>query len=275
MNVYSPREYWTEISEKFRSADPAGFAPVLHPDAPAWFNRTIDSLQFRAMKRALALASVQPGSRFLDVGCGTGRWVRRYAQLGFRPIGVDATAGMLRTARQNGTTQPLTVGWANGLPFADASFDAVSDVTVIQHIHYSLQPAALEEMLRVLKPEGRLILIEVIRGRDAHIFPRSPAELIRDVCSTGATLVDWFGLEYFFLDRVFVRIAQAMGGRNFKRSSARDPQLQVGSAEISRLRKAFWAFRGLTVPISAWIDPLSDKFCAGRLATHGVFVFRK
>jgi len=144
MNVYSPREYWTGISERFRSADPDGFAPVLHPDAPAWFNRTIDSLQSRAMKRALTLAKVQTGSRFLDVGCGTGRWVRRYAQLGFRPIGIDATAGMLQTAREHGTTPPLTVGWASALPFADAYFDAVSDVTVIQHIHYSLHATCLK-----------------------------------------------------------------------------------------------------------------------------------
>src|ERR1700722_26347 len=275
MNVYSPREYWTGISERFRSADPDGFAPVLHPDAPAWFNRTIDSLQSRAMKRALILAKVQPGSRFLDVGCGTGRWVRRYAQLGFRPIGIDATAGMLQTAREHGTTPPLTVGWASALPFADAYFDAVSDVTVIQHIHYSLQSTVLSEMLRVLKPGGRLILMEVIRGRDGHIFSRSPTELIRNVCSTGATLIDWFGLEYFFLDRAFVRIAQTVGGRNLRKSSAHDPQISVGTAEPSGFRKAFWRLRHLTVPISVWIDPLAGRLCAGRLATHGVFVFHK
>ena len=41
---------------------------------------------------------VRPVS-IVDVGCGTGRWLRRYRDVGFSPIGVDATIGMLRIAR--------------------------------------------------------------------------------------------------------------------------------------------------------------------------------
>jgi SAM-dependent methyltransferase len=62
--------------------DDPGFGPILHPLAPAWFNQLIDNLQIRALRRALTLAEVPPGARFLDVGCGTGRWVRRYGELG-------------------------------------------------------------------------------------------------------------------------------------------------------------------------------------------------
>ena len=91
-----------------------------------------------------ALAAIKPGARLLDVGCGTGRWVRRYGELGFCAMGVDATIGMLDIARGRGTKAPLATGLAQSLPFADASFDCLSDITVVQHIPYELQLKALE-----------------------------------------------------------------------------------------------------------------------------------
>ena len=60
---------------------------------------------------------ITPGCRVLDIGCGTGRWVRRYAQLGFCAAGVDAAPDMLTTARERGTTSPLIAGEASQLPF--------------------------------------------------------------------------------------------------------------------------------------------------------------
>src|SRR5205807_1734315 len=93
--MYSPKDYWTELAQSFDSADVSGLAPILHPGAPGWFNQVIDNVQLRAVRRALSTASIPPGARFLDVGCGTGRWMRRYRDLGFSPVGVDATIGML------------------------------------------------------------------------------------------------------------------------------------------------------------------------------------
>lgn len=121
--MYSPKDYWSNLAEGFQSMDRSGFAPILHPQAPPWFNRVIDSVQFRALRRALAIAAISPGARFLDVGCGTGRWVRRYTELGFSPVGVDATFGMLRIARSHQTSVPLLVGMAQSLPFSDSVFD--------------------------------------------------------------------------------------------------------------------------------------------------------
>jgi|SRR6266480_3098665 len=137
--MYSPKDYWTSLAEGFESVDVSGFAPVLHPPAPPWFNQVVDDLQFCAIQRALAIAAISPGARFLDVGCGTGRWVRRYTELGFSPVGVDATFGMLRIARTRRTNVPLAVGLAQSLPFSNSVFDCLSDITVVQHIPYDLQ----------------------------------------------------------------------------------------------------------------------------------------
>lgn len=275
MNAYSPKKYWGELAENYVSADAEGLAPVLHPGAPAWFNRLIDKQQLQAVRRALALAKIPAAARSLDVGCGTGRWVRRYGQLGFRATGLDVTRGMLKSARQCGTAGLLVAGEAYRLPFADGAFDFVSDVTVVQHIPAELQPAAIGEMMRVLKPEGHLLLLELIRGRGAHIFPRSPENWIEQATSHGATLLGWFGQEFLLPDRLFVRMAQSVSGRNGNRVSTGAPAADSESDAGSASRRAYWRFRRITASVSAWTDPFAEKICPARFATHGMFVFRK
>ncbi|HXR09802.1 MAG TPA: class I SAM-dependent methyltransferase, partial [Candidatus Acidoferrales bacterium] len=204
-----------------------------------------------------------------------GRWLRRYREFGFQATGVDATPGMLGRAIECGTTAPLIAGEACYLPFADAKFDCVSDITVVQHIPRSLQPLALREMVRVLKPGGRLILMELIRGEDAHVFPRSPRDWIQQVASCGAKPIEWFGQEYFLLDRFFVRVAQKLAGSNAGHANADAQPLHPRSQHSSYARRIFWAIRHVTAPLSAWTDPLAEKICPAHVATHGVFVFGK
>jgi SAM-dependent methyltransferase len=275
MSAYSSKKYWGELAENYVSRDAGGLAPVLHPGAPVWFNQLIDKQQFHALRRALAIAKVPADARALDVGCGTGRWVRRYGQLGFRSTGLDVTPGMLKSARQCGTAAALVAGEAYRLPFADGAFDFVSDVTVVQHIPPDLQPTAIGEMMRVLRPEGHLLLLELIRGRGAHIFPRSPENWIEQATSRGAKLLGWFGQEFLLVDRLFVRLAQSVSGRNG--GSVNADATAAGSQPHSRsaIRGAYWGFRHITASISGWSDPLIEKTCPAKFATHGVFVFRK
>jgi ubiquinone/menaquinone biosynthesis C-methylase UbiE len=274
--MYSPKDYWATLAEGYDLVDESGFAPVLHPHAPAWFNQIIDNVQFHALRRALTIATIPPGARFLDVGCGTGRWIRRYKELGFSPVGVDATIGMLRIARARKTDTPLTVGLAYCLPFSNAVFDCISDVTVVQHIPHELQQAALEEMVRVLKPGGRMILLELVRGRDSHIFPRQPQDWIREVESCGTTLIKCFGQEYFFPDRLFVHIVQSIFSRSENAVDQTQSTLYGSSSDnVSLVRRAYWQFRRITVSISVWIEKVVTQIFPPSMATHAVFVFRK
>jgi SAM-dependent methyltransferase len=280
--MYSPKEYWSSLASGGNSVDASGLAPILHPLAPAWFNQVIDNLQFSALRRALALAAVVPGARFLDVGCGTGRWVRRYGELGFSPVGVDATIGMLQIARAHDTRAPLTTGLAQSLPFCDAAFDCLSDITVVQHIPYEFQSRALQEMVRVIKPGGRMILMEVICGKDTHIgkdshvFPREPRDWISEVERCGASLIGWFGQEFLLADRLYVHLAQTLSGRkgNFVKqvkSASYDPS----SRKSSLRHRVYWQLRHITVRPSIWCEPAVARICPASLATHGMFVFRK
>jgi SAM-dependent methyltransferase len=267
---YAPRNYWTEVANAYSQDEGDGLAPVLHPGAPDWYNRIIDVLQHRALLRALDIAKLQAGSQVLDIGCGTGRWLRRYNDLGYQPTGIDLTAGMLSLARKNRTRSPLVGGESFRLPFKDSSFDAVSDITVIQHQEPTSQAQSIAEMLRVLKPGGRLILIELIRGKGNHIFPLSPRNWITAVTSSGASLVDWFGQEFMLVDRVFVNLARLLVRKTDHKITS--PQ-SLSPASISR--NIFWNVRHFTAPISARIDPIMSKISPGKFATHGVFIFVK
>jgi SAM-dependent methyltransferase len=265
---YSPREYWSEIADTYGQPDGEGLAPVLHPNVPDWYNRAIDALQFRAVLRGLEVAKLVAGMTILDVGCGTGRWLRRFENLGFRPAGLDMTVGMLSLARKNLTRSPLVGGESFRLPFNDATFDAVSDITVVQHQPHSCQPQAIAEMLRVIKPGGKLILMELIRGKGDHIFPRSPQAWINGVTSFGASLIGWFGEEFMLLDRAFVNFSHLFVSKNLVKTN--QPRGRVHLAH-----ELYWNARRVVTPLSAQLDPILGRVCPQKFATHGVFIFGK
>jgi demethylmenaquinone methyltransferase/2-methoxy-6-polyprenyl-1,4-benzoquinol methylase len=116
---------------------------------------------------ALRRAGLRPGMRLLDVATGTGLVargaVRTLGEPG-RVIGVDPSRGMLREARK-ALAGPLVQGRAEALPFRDDLFDMLSMGFALRHV--TDLEAAFREYRRVLKPGGRLVLLEVSR-------PRSP-----------------------------------------------------------------------------------------------------
>jgi ubiquinone/menaquinone biosynthesis C-methylase UbiE len=97
------------------------------------------------------------GRRVLDIGCGTGRLVRRLAEHhGARVWGVDPTPEMLETARQRMPDGVgLKLGRAEELPFKDSWFDRATMWLVA---HLVERPAAFAEARRVLVDDGRFVV---------------------------------------------------------------------------------------------------------------------
>jgi demethylmenaquinone methyltransferase / 2-methoxy-6-polyprenyl-1,4-benzoquinol methylase len=109
-----------------------------------WRRRTVKSLQ------------LSPGAKVLDLACGTGDLCRMLAKKGYRPVGVDRSAGMLAAQR---TTAPLIRGDALVLPFRSNSVDGVVCGFALRNFS-SLKPF-LKECARVIRPGGRVALLEV------------------------------------------------------------------------------------------------------------------
>ena len=101
------------------------------------------------------------GLRVLDVGCGQGIDVYRYALAGAQATGIDLTPRHVELARAHvaamGLEAEIVAGDAESLPFDDASFDRVSSNGVLHHTPDL--PAALREIRRVLVPGGEARVI--------------------------------------------------------------------------------------------------------------------
>ena len=99
------------------------------------------------------------GARFLDVACGTGDMMVELMKHGCTVTGIDLSEEMLAIARQKAPSATLLVVDAESLPFADGEFDAVTCAFGVRNfVHLE---AGLREMLRVLKPGGKLVILEL------------------------------------------------------------------------------------------------------------------
>jgi demethylmenaquinone methyltransferase/2-methoxy-6-polyprenyl-1,4-benzoquinol methylase len=115
--------------------------------------------QTRLWRRAVARAvDAQPGSRVLDLAAGTGSSSLPFAASGAFVVPCDFSLGMLRVGKAGHSDLAFVGGDALRLPFADASFDAVTISFGLRNV--SDTTAALAEMARVTRPGGRLVVCE-------------------------------------------------------------------------------------------------------------------
>ena len=126
----------------------------------------------RLRGRTLDVAGVAPGESMLDVGCGTGTLAlaeRRRLGTAGAVHGVDASPEMVARARSKSARLGLPVVFqvaaAQSLPFADATFDAVFCTLAMHHLPEDARARALAEMRRVLKPQGRVLVVEFRRAQ--------------------------------------------------------------------------------------------------------------
>jgi SAM-dependent methyltransferase len=162
-----------------RSADPGELSAFL---------READRLPgvrqlHRAMRRALA---VEPGTRILDAGCGIGLEAKRLAVAHPRShvTGLDRNGELLGIARST-APQPANITWLEmdltELELAPASFDVVRTERVLMYLPGTAFERVLGELVRLLRPGGRLVLFELDYG--ATILPPGHAgdEAVRRV----------------------------------------------------------------------------------------------
>jgi SAM-dependent methyltransferase len=109
--------------------------------------------------------SLQPGTRLLDLGAGTGSWAKAFSTWfpGVEVIAVEPSPAM----RERSVYRPISAGHASDIPVADESVDAVWISTAIHHVP-DLN-AAVCELGRVLRPAGLVLIRSAFAGRHEAI----------------------------------------------------------------------------------------------------------
>lgn len=134
-----------------------------------WTNAFLSLCQDKRWRRmAVRHCRPVPGEKGLDLGCGTGMITRQLAQSlkgAGEIVGLDFNAAMLKVAREKTAKFPYchAIRWVQGnamnLPFSEASFDYIVAGFVLRNVERIEQ--ALDEMIRVVKPGGRLVILEL------------------------------------------------------------------------------------------------------------------
>ena len=126
-------------------------------------NRVMTAGLDRRWRRLTAEAVVVPGDEVLDTCCGTGDLALAAERAGGHVTGLDFSERMLERARRKSASVRWVRGDALALPFADGSFDAATVGFGIRNVD-DLE-AGLRELVRILRPGGRLGCLEITRPR--------------------------------------------------------------------------------------------------------------
>lgn len=126
-------------------------------------NRVMTAGFDRRWRRLAVREVVWPGDRILDACCGTGDFAVEAERRGGRVVGLDFSEGMLERARHKSGTIEWVHGDALALPFEDGAFDVVTVGFGVRNLE-SLE-RGLIELGRVLRPGGRIAVLEITRPR--------------------------------------------------------------------------------------------------------------
>lgn len=129
--------------------------------------------------------------------------------------GIDISENMIRTATKNSSDGTFLCAMGHELPFKDGEIDLVFSVTVLQHMPREQQITAAEEMIRVTKASGKILVIEDILKREspsAFMRPNSPEKWMSLFTGLGCQLVTYHYDKYFLLYSVYKQLKSCLEG---------------------------------------------------------------
>lgn len=149
--------------------------PRLKSEVYAFFGRNP-----RSNRTIGSIAELADHHAVLDIGCGPGAAVRAAASHVNRAVGIDRSDAMIAIARRRSiglaNVEYHTAG-AEELPFPDASFDRIWTIHAFHH--WEDQEAGIRQCLRVLRPGGRLLIVES-ETNGKHGLTRTAADVLRE-----------------------------------------------------------------------------------------------
>jgi demethylmenaquinone methyltransferase / 2-methoxy-6-polyprenyl-1,4-benzoquinol methylase len=151
------------LTEFYRdAADRERFVKELFDGSAPWYDWAIAFLSFGSgnwyRRQVLTRAGLRKGHRVLDVATGTGVVARQARAVTPSVIGLDPSIGMLVAGREKARLASVQ-GKSERLPFRNASFDLISIGFALRH--FADLDAVFRECARVLRPNGKLLILEI------------------------------------------------------------------------------------------------------------------
>ena len=143
-----------------------------------WFRREsrfyhllVDVPFSRQRDRIVDFTNAREGSRILDVATGTGGQAFAFAKKGYDVVGVDLSEEMLQVASRRNVYENLRfqVADAAELPFEDNHFDVSCISFALHDMPSAIREKAVEEMVRVTKPKGVIVILDYGRSKNKTI----------------------------------------------------------------------------------------------------------
>ena len=195
MSDYDPKIYW---NAKAKSAK--GNYMLASCGNDEYENQCMHQVQLHALTTVIDQYMEIEGKTILDFGCGSGRWVEFFCNLGAKYIGADISDEMIELSNSRYPGQEFIALQDNTMPLADDSCDCVFSIAVIHHNRPPEQEAILSEIARVLKPNGYLFLFEAVGTTQwEHLFPHSMSQWIKLVEQFHFDCITHRGYSYFAL----------------------------------------------------------------------------
>jgi ubiquinone/menaquinone biosynthesis C-methylase UbiE len=130
-----------------------------------WYDKIFEPLNSGLRNIGLKMYPVNEGMTVLDIGCGTGAHLRLYQKENCSIYGIDLSPAMINVARKTlGEEANISLGSATDMEFGNDQFDLILCSTVLHEMSQKVREDVLEEAKRVLKSDGRILLIDFHPG---------------------------------------------------------------------------------------------------------------
>jgi ubiquinone/menaquinone biosynthesis C-methylase UbiE len=125
------------------------------------YDRLFEPLNRRLRLLGVRMYPPEQGMKVLDIGCGTGVHLDIYRRSGCELYGIDNSPSMLGIAKSRlGEDADLRLGDATNMPYASNTFDLIVCMLVLHEMDQMTRLSVIAEMKRVLKGDGRMLLID-------------------------------------------------------------------------------------------------------------------
>jgi len=131
----------------------------------SWYDTILEPFNNGLRRIGLKMFPVSNGMNVLDIGCGTGTHLKMYLEKKCNIFGVDVSESMLNVAKKKlGRNATLELCDATNTPFSEDFFDLVYCMTVLHEMDEDIRIGVLKEADRILKSNGRILLIDFHNG---------------------------------------------------------------------------------------------------------------